>query len=116
MQQQTAWVIKSSKLCNMRCSYCYEWDELDHKDRIGLDLWRRILVAIKELRDAQRAVNPEASALIVLHGGEPLILPVDYLREVIRLKDEILGADRKGAGVVMQSNALSVSDAMLELL
>ena len=26
------WVVKVSKLCNLRCRYCYEWNELHRRE------------------------------------------------------------------------------------
>jgi uncharacterized protein len=39
------WVVKLSKLCNMRCSYCYEWNELGNPARMSPELWRQVLQA-----------------------------------------------------------------------
>jgi len=30
-------VMKVSKLCNLRCTYCYEYDELANRERMSLD-------------------------------------------------------------------------------
>jgi uncharacterized protein len=110
------WVIKSSKLCNLRCSYCYEWNELDKKDRIDLELWRRIFIAVKDFEEIRRSLGRNVRSLLVLHGGEPLILPVSYLRQVMELKNEILGTGRSATQVALQTNAFSVSDEMIEFL
>ena len=39
------WVVKASKLCNLRCRYCYEWNELAKPDRISLAQWEKLLLA-----------------------------------------------------------------------
>lgn len=110
------WVIKSSKLCNLRCSYCYEWDELDKKDRIDLELWRRIFIAMKDFEQIRAASGRNPETLIVLHGGEPLIQPLPYLRQVMELKKEILGTGPGSAQVAVQTNAFSISDDVIGFL
>jgi len=110
------WVIKASKLCNLRCSYCYEWDDLDKKDRIDLELWRRIFLAVKDFESLRAALGRDVRSLLVLHGGEPLILPVPYLRQVMALKHEILGTGKNTPQVSLQTNAFSVSDDVIEFL
>ena len=50
---QTTWVIKASKLCNLRCRYCYEWDELGDPARLSLSDWAKIFRAIRRLRQRQ---------------------------------------------------------------
>src|SRR5207248_986987 len=41
------WEIKVSKLCNLRCKYCYEFDELGDPRRISIDGWRCILKSVR---------------------------------------------------------------------
>lgn len=42
-----SWTVKVSKLCNLRCRYCYEWEGLANPARISLAEWAKILTAIK---------------------------------------------------------------------
>jgi sulfatase maturation enzyme AslB (radical SAM superfamily) len=34
--RQLEFVVKLSKYCNLRCSYCYEFEDLHKKDRMNL--------------------------------------------------------------------------------
>ena len=80
------WVVKLSKLCNMRCSYCYEWNELGNPARMSPELWRRTVRAAVEYNRRRIATMrglEKTPVLIVLHGGEPLALPVVYLRQIL---------------------------------
>lgn len=76
-------VLKLSKLCNLRCTYCYEFDQLDDPARMpleGLDFLLRQLAA---------RGGPLAFAL---HGGEPLLLPPAYFRAVVeRIEERLRG-------------------------
>lgn len=113
------WVVKLSKLCNMRCSYCYEWNDLANPTRMSLDLWRKILSAAieyDELQAARRGGRHVRNVLFVLHGGEPLTLPIKYLEEVLSIFDEMTSATPGVFRVAVQSNLFSVKEDKLNLL
>ncbi|HIP77544.1 MAG TPA: radical SAM protein [Kiloniellaceae bacterium] len=114
------WTIKASKLCNLRCRYCYEWEELDKPDRIALADWAKVFKAIKSHNALQsQRLGVDARAEIVWHGGEPLLLPSRYMREVLALQQEILGRDTLGRGTfanAVQTNLYALTDEKLELL
>jgi uncharacterized protein len=122
MSYQVDWVIKTSKLCNLRCRYCYEWDDLGDKARMSLDLWEKILVALKaHMAVAVERYRPFAGvrARVILHGGEPMALPLGYLGDVIALQNEMLPAEWLAEGTVgraLQSNLYRVTEPMLALL
>lgn len=88
------WVIKASKLCNLRCRYCYEWDSLADPARLSLDEWQSIFVAVREFAALKSAANGGADVRtsFVWHGGEPLLLGVDYICDVVSLQRDVLGA------------------------
>ena len=74
------WEIKMSKLCNLRCTYCYEFEELDDRRRISLDGWRSILESARWYQHELELQHPdeEITTRFVWHGGEPSMLPLGY--------------------------------------
>ncbi len=88
------WEIKVTKLCNLRCSYCYEFAELGDKRRISLDGWRAILQSARwyQERMEKRYPDQKITTRFVWHGGEPSMLPVSYYEDVLALQREVLGA------------------------
>lgn len=73
-------VLKLSKLCNLRCTYCYEYEELAQKDRMPLDGLKFFVEGVAEFALQQRALGRRPTDFcFVMHGGEPLLLPDDYL-------------------------------------
>ncbi|AFZ46731.1 Radical SAM domain protein [Cyanobacterium stanieri PCC 7202] len=107
-------VMKLSKLCNLRCNYCYEYEELSHKERMpleGLDFFFRHLVTYIQSKPKQIGIPH-----FILHGGEALLLPHSYLRSFRELQRKHLDA----AGIEytngVQSNLVQISDATLDLL
>ena len=117
--RRISWIVKASKLCNLRCRYCYEWNDLAKRDRIALHQWRSLLVAIREYHQTiarQSKVVTETD--IVWHGGEPLLLPSDYIASVMALEREILGDGLRLRHYrnFLQTNLYSVQEEKLELL
>lgn len=113
------WVVKLSKLCNMRCAYCYEWNELSNPSRMDVELWRRVVQAAIDYNSMQISIGraqPTSRVLVILHGGEPLALPAAYLREILTVFQKMT---REAPGVyslALQSNLYSVSDEKLNVL
>ncbi len=86
------WRIKPSTFCNLRCRYCYEWNRLDDPQRLSLQQLRAALNAAAEHRHATRIrLGHPLSIHIVIQGGEPLLLPLDYLQDAVALCREVLG-------------------------
>lgn len=113
------WQIKASKWCNLRCRYCYEWNELDQRRRIPLEDWEKTLVAVKHYHDMQGTrLEGSGRSVIVFHGGEPLALPVSYWEQVLDLAQQILGPSETTGdfSFVVQTNLYAVSEEMLNLL
>lgn len=117
---RTTWTIKASKLCNLRCRYCYEWNELGDPARLSLPEWGKIFGAIKSATELQSGrLGVPVKAQIVWHGGEPLLLPDDYLREVLALQEAILGRAALDGGTyanAIQTNLYKLTDGKLALL
>jgi len=86
MGQQLEIVIKVTKYCNLRCSYCYEYSDLNKKDRMSLDsitsLFRNIGGDLVE--------NQYESLYFIWHGGEPFLIPLDYYDAIRPLQRDIL--------------------------
>lgn len=114
------WVIKVTKLCNLRCKYCYEWDSLSDPARMSLDVWRSTLRAILEYSElAEDQLGLPIVSSIIWHGGEPLLLPPRYFQSVLELQSEIFPDEWIKQGRVrncIQTNLYAVSDRHLDIL
>lgn len=113
------WSLKVSKLCNLRCRYCYEWDDLADPTRISLDQWRKILLAVRHYHawQTQRLGEP-GRTFLVWHGGEPLLLPQGYFEEVLALQRAYLTQDvlRHRTFVnALQTNLYALHEEQLDL-
>jgi uncharacterized protein len=119
----TTWVMKLSKFCNLRCKYCYEWNELGDRRRMSLDLWERTLAAVVEhdtiargrLDREGRGAAPHRN-LVVLHGGEPLALPTAYLAEILAIYRRVTRSAAGNYRLSVQSNLFSIQQEKIDLL
>jgi uncharacterized protein len=75
-------VVKVSKFCNLRCAYCYEHRELHVRDRMSFDTLRALFAGVDAFGDYLCALGIPPKFSFVWHGGEPLLLPPDYYREM----------------------------------
>jgi uncharacterized protein len=104
-------VTKISKYCNLRCTYCYEFNELADPTRMSLDQLRAMFSTI------QRYVQTHdiATVSFVWHGGEPLLIKRAYYEEIGRLQREIFG-DTFDVRNSVQTNLTALPDDMLDFL
>jgi uncharacterized protein len=86
------WEIKVTKLCNLRCAYCYEYDELGDPRRLSLKEWRAIFDSARWYHETIALRNPDepVTTRFVWHGGESSVLPVSYYEEVLALQRRVL--------------------------
>jgi uncharacterized protein len=78
-------VVKVSKYCNLRCTYCYEFNELNNKARMSLE---NIGYMLRNLRSALD-VGLISGIEFIWHGGEPFLIPIDYYRQIGALQRAI---------------------------
>lgn len=81
-------VIKLSKFCNLRCAYCYEHRELHIHDGMDTETVRCLFADIDRFGTFLRYMGWSPEFSFVWHGGEPLLLPPDYYRQIATLQCE----------------------------
>lgn len=106
-------VMKVSKLCNLRCVYCYEYDELALRDRMPLDGLREFFASVSAYH---RSRGWRRTLVFVLHGGEPLLLPDDYLRDFCQALGDTLGRDGVPYRVSLQTNLTRIDERRIAVL
>lgn len=84
--QETVFVVKLSKFCNLRCHYCYEHRELHVRDVMADETLERLFAGVDAFGDelCGRGIVPKFS--FVWHGGEPLLLSPEYYRRITELQ------------------------------
>jgi uncharacterized protein len=104
-------VIKVSKYCNLRCNYCYEFPFLNDKHRMGLGEIRAMFENIKDGIDELQIENAE----FVWHGGEPLMLPLEFYQQVAQIQREVFGETFNFINT-LQTNLTMLSDRHVQFL
>jgi uncharacterized protein len=118
MTKRMAWVVSPSKLCNLRCSYCYEWNELGNPAKMSPELLRSVFVAVRDYHLSLEARFIHVVSNVSWLGGEPLILALDYLEQIMALEEEVLG-DLIARGAfynVVQTNLYQLTDPVIAFL
>src|SRR3954453_422470 len=106
-------VCITSKLCNLRCRYCYELQLLDDARRMSLADVEQMFVNI-----ASHYQNQEEAIHISFcwHGGEPLLIPPDVYRRMFEIQRRVFGRSRHRVSNAIQSNFTVMSDDHIALL
>jgi uncharacterized protein len=104
-------VVKISKYCNLRCSYCYEINELANKQRMDLADIHRMFVAMFNYA----AKNQLEELEFVWHGGEPMLIPIDYYSAIQFHQAEVFSGKIDVLNSV-QTNLTVLSPKHLEFL
>lgn len=112
------WVVNPTKLCNLRCSYCYQWNDLSNPERTSSDLLRKTFVAIRDYHHQLVREFGRVTTTVQWLGGEPLTLPLDYLRRAMRDQVEIMGEllDAGAVQNVVQTNLYKLTDSLIDFL
>jgi uncharacterized protein len=77
-------VVKITKYCNLRCSYCYEYRELGNKTKMALG----DLAAFFRHVASYAAEHDLTNVDFLWHGGEPFLVPIEYYSEIKTLQRE----------------------------
>lgn len=104
-------VVKISKYCNLRCGYCYEYNELNDRRRMSLASLRHMFEAAARHAEAYGL----DSVSFVWHGGEPLMVPLQFYEAIYDLQREIFG-DRVAFWNSLQTNLTVMTDRHLACL
>ncbi|MEQ1896803.1 MAG: radical SAM protein [Vicinamibacterales bacterium] len=105
------WVVKVSKLCNLRCTYCYEFPFLADPARMSLGQLQRMF---EHIRDHYAGTSRRMD--FVWHGGEPLLLKPSFFRQVADLQQDTLGPAGIRFGNSVQTNLSVMTDDLIECL
>jgi uncharacterized protein len=111
-------IVKVSKLCNLRCTYCYETPELANRERMSLENIERMFVHIREYLHDWGAEGEDHTLEFIWHGGEPFAQPVDYWESILAAQREVYGEEFQRNSLVntIQSNLTLLREKHLPLL
>lgn len=106
-------VVKTSKHCNLRCRYCYEYAELSNKKTITIEqienMFHNILNYYQQL---DLTVNIE----FVWHGGEPLLQSPDFYWQAFDVQNQVFANFNGNVTNGVQTNLTLLDSKRLHLL
>jgi uncharacterized protein len=106
-------VVFTSKLCNLRCKYCYELPLLGDKTRISLE---QIEVALENLNTFFRTVEQPIDISFFWHGGEPMLIEPEYYWKIFDIQRRVFTGSRHRLHNGVQTNLTVLDDARFDLL
>jgi uncharacterized protein len=105
------YVVKLSKYCNLRCSYCYEFEDLHKKERMDLGQIQKMFFNI-----LAHTVEYNVKFIeFIWHGGEPFLFKPGFFREIGHLQVAIFGTKVTVTNTV-QTNLTVLNRDMLSFL
>lgn len=111
-------IVKVSKLCNLRCVYCYEYPELANQQRMSVGEIATLFVRLRNHFAASVEPRNRHRLHFIWHGGEPFAQPISYWKEILVQQKRIFKG-RLPRGVIrnsVQSNLLLLTQNHLPLL
>ena len=106
-------ILKVTKRCNLHCRYCYERPY--QREAVALTA-EQVAIIFRKIRDYYTAKESKADLQFIWHGGEPLVLPVSFYWEVLRLQGRFFdNRDRFEIINGIQTNLTLLDQDYLEL-
>lgn len=106
-------VCYTSKLCNLRCRYCYELPMLSDESRMSIEQIERMFVNVAQ---GYRAYNEPIGINFYWHGGEPLLIPPSFYDRVFEIQRRIFSQSTYRVTNSIQSNFTVMDDDRIALL
>jgi uncharacterized protein len=105
-------VMKISKRCNLRCQYCYEFAQLDSRERMSLT---DIQKAYRHVAEWAETFSVPTVVDFVWHGGEPLLFPPEFFAATFEDQRTIFGDDVAVRNTI-QTNLTVLDSPRIDLL
>jgi uncharacterized protein len=106
-------VIKTSKHCNLRCKYCYEYAELGNKQVVEIS---QLEMMFKNILSHYQGIDLYTHIEFVWHGGEPLLQNPDFYWQVFDIQNKIFENFRGKITNGVQTNLTLLDTKRLHLL
>ncbi|MEH2252199.1 radical SAM protein [Nostoc sp.] len=111
--RQVQFVVKTSKFCNLRCRYCYEYAELGNKAAIAPEQLEQMF---HNIASYYRQLDFPVDIQFVWHGGEPLLQSPDYYWQAFDLQHQIFGELANNITNAVQTNLTVLNPERIRLL
>ena len=113
LSRSVQFVTKTSKHCNLRCRYCYEYAELGNKGAIDL---AQIEAMFRNIASHYQKLDFPMNIEFVWHGGEPLLQHPDFYWRAFDLQHQIFNLPTDCVTNAVQTNLTLLDRNRLQLL
>lgn len=103
MVRQLGLIIKATRMCNLRCSYCHDWRA--REPTMPFEVLAR-------LTHASLTSGPYDAVEFIWHGGEPLLLGQAFFMKAIYLQDQY--RHKRQTLNSIQTNGTLLSDSWVQ--
>jgi uncharacterized protein len=111
--RKVQFVVVSSKFCNLRCSYCYEYPDLDDRTTMSPDQFEHMY---RSIADHYHLLDHPVAIEFDWHGGEPLLLGADFYWRNFDLQTKIFDDPRVTVTNCVQTNLTVLNDRLIKVL
>jgi uncharacterized protein len=103
----TYMIMKSTRLCNLRCTYCHSWRE-------GPNQIMPFEVLVRATRDVLRSTQT-GSVNFIWHGGEATLLHLDFYKKALWLQYAFRSPSTRVSNSI-QTNATNLSEEWIAFI
>ncbi len=105
-------IFKPTEKCNSNCAYC----DVVAKGGPRSTMTPEMLAVVFSRINEYLLENPSEKVNLIWHGGEPLMLGVDYFREAFELQEKLCGRTKDRLMHSMQTNMTLFDEKFAEVL
>lgn len=107
LRSQTYMIMKATRYCNLRCTYCHSW-----KDNANQIMSFEVLATATR----EALLSPTVSQVeFVWHGGEVTILPEEFFHKALVLQEHYRQPGVR-VGNSIQTNGYRLTDSWLDMV
>lgn len=106
-------VCYTSKLCNLRCRYCYELPLLGDRTRMSFEQLERMFANVEA---GYRGLDKPVHINFQWHGGEPLLIPPEVYRRIFEIQRRVFAGSIHQITNSTQSNFTMMDPERIALL
>jgi uncharacterized protein len=108
-----SYICKVASRCNLDCDYCYMYKHTDQSWRVQpKSMSQQTIASLGKRINEHATAHDMPSVEVIMHGGEPLLLGVDYLKNFCELIKE--NTPDVKVQFAMQTNGVLFNEQVLD--
>jgi uncharacterized protein len=112
-RRKVQFVVITSKFCNLRCSYCYEFSDLNDRTTMSSEQLEQMY---RFIADHYYRLDRPVAVEFDWHGGEPLLHGADFYWRTFDQQTKIFDDPQVTVTNCVQTNLTILNDRLIKLL